>query len=669
MERHLPKVVGAWLSGLYDRDRVVARAANDGLSSFLNTPEKVSGFWHKCRAQILDYATDAIQETKDTLSDERSTTAEESEAKYFRVVTASLSLVLGLLQLRDAGLEQLRDKYDAYFSEDVVWKAVTFNDQQVRKAVCQLLFVCLERRLPYADSVKARQAFVTGGLKTTQAGSALEYVRALTKLTQHAPSIWEGSPKDKKSPFTRLQAFIAKGSQGSPPKYWECLDQLLAQLPTNVLTVDASSGLLSSLTSGITSRDGARTNTSFSWKCFVDATKRCLKPLSDDDRLAIAKEHLFPLFEHFLFSVSGKPTAIPLGPNAMSVIVDIDVGLLNASPRLAEAVAAEWDRLGTQLCTNISASLPEVSKNYHTSQAQIAEESRRWFGLIGLLHGEREKSNAVDHTAIPSAKVVSQCLMLLESRNLKPFGASQAVEYSLSTAPHLFEGDLGRRVGNFLQSAAEDSMDRVMQSASSQSLFACLRIFGSIPGQQESYQAVWHAWTLASLGLADPERRNLALTYLVSQHRASSFAHSTPGLQETILEQARLAAEMDIGANSHSLALVRAALEHKAVQPDVCRRIARESVTLLSAGPQYPESILEVLEAVATSDPELFAEDEAIRTELVSLLLGLAELSDSTVSEKTARLRLLVDGQSKGSLPVVEIIQSNLDRAGPQSLE
>ncbi|KAJ6447290.1 sorting nexin-41 [Purpureocillium lavendulum] len=670
MERHLPKVVGAWLSGLYDRDRVVARAANEGLSSFLNTPEKVSGFWHKCRAQILDYALEAIQETRDTLSDERSTTAEDAEAKYFRVVAASLSLVLELLQLRDAGLEQLSERYDEYFGEDVVWKAITFNDQQVRKAACQLLFICLERKLPYADSSKARQAFVTGGLKTSQAGSALEYVRALTKLTQHTPAIWEGSPKDKKSPFTRLQAFIAKGSQGSPPRYWEYLDQLLALIPANVLTVDASSGLLSSLKSGITSREEPRTNTSYSWKCFVDAATRCLMPLSDDERLALAKEHLFPLFEQFLFSVSGRPNSIPLGPNAMTVIVDIHVGLLQTSPRLAEAVGAEWDRLGAQLCTNIAGSLPEVSKDYQTSQGQIGEEGRRWFGLVGLLHGELQKSGVVDNTASPSTKAVSQCLMLLESRNLKPFGAAKALEYALSTAPHLFDGELGGRLAHFLRAAAEDDMAKVMQSASSTSLFSSLHMLGSIPGQQESYEAIWRAWASATLLLSDPDQRKLALTSLLSQHKAASLARNTPALQDILLTEAHQAAHADQGStNSHSLQLITTALDHKAVEPETRRRIAKDAVATLATPSDHPERVLAVLEAVASSAPELFSEDDAIRTELVALLLGLTELSDSVVSAKAARIRSLVDGEGSGTLPVIEIIQSNLDRAGPQSLE
>ncbi|EOO00110.1 putative c3hc4 type (ring finger) zinc finger containing protein [Phaeoacremonium minimum UCRPA7] len=111
MERRIPRIVGSWLAGTFDKDRVVARAASDGLSSFLNTDEKFLQFWKRCQTQILDFAIEAIQETPDTLSDERSTTADDAEAKYLRVVGGSLSLVLGLLQrLQDTDLEVASDK-------------------------------------------------------------------------------------------------------------------------------------------------------------------------------------------------------------------------------------------------------------------------------------------------------------------------------------------------------------------------------------------------------------------------------------------------------------------------------------------------------------------------------------------------------------------------------
>jgi hypothetical protein len=217
-ERHIPKIVGAWLAGLYDRDRAVARAASDGLSSFINTPEKVMAFWRKCQTQILDYAIDAIRETQDTLSDERSTTKDDAEAKYIRVVGSSLSLVLSLLQrLSDEEVANQSDKLDEFFSEETVWRTITFNDSAVRKTVCHLVITCLNRKLPYAESTQAKQAMVTGGLKTSQSGSALDYVRALTRLSQAVPGLWTPSPK-KRSPRSHDYDSLSKRVRKAVPQ-------------------------------------------------------------------------------------------------------------------------------------------------------------------------------------------------------------------------------------------------------------------------------------------------------------------------------------------------------------------------------------------------------------------------------------------------------------------
>lgn len=669
MERHIPSIVGAWLSGLYDRDRVVSRAAEDGLSSFLNTPDKVSAFWSKCQSPIMDYAIEAAQESRDTLSDERTTTAEDADAKYFRVIAASLSLVLSLLQLHDGVIEKSRRKLDAFFAEDVVWKSITFKDAQVRKAACQLLFMCIERHLPYAESAKAKQSFITGGLKTNQSGSALEYVRALTKLTQQDPNVWAASSGEKKPPLLRLQTFVAKGSQGSPARFWECLGQLLASLPNDRLTLDEASGLLSCLKSGITSRDEPRTNTSASWKCYVDAAARCLSVLADDDQLSLAKQQLFPLLEAFLFSVSGQPTDIPLGPNAVTILVEIQLGLMQTSC-LAEAVAGEWARLGTMLCKDISSSLSEVSKEFHASQARIGEQGRRWFGLVGELHAKLQALNDdFDNAEIPSTQIVMDCVALLESRNLKPYGAAQVLEYALSTSRHLFAAETGENLARFLLSTAKD-MEKVLGSPSSRHLFSCLNILGTIAGRQGDYANIWSQWTHASMDLSSEVSRNGALAQLVSQENASALARESPRLQELIrCETAEAIKLQGNQAEGNARAFLKAAIENQALDSKTSQHVAGEMVTLLGKEEKYTESILEILEIVVQRQPELLCKQEATHTDLVAQLLSLSELGDNTVSPKASRVRSLLDGHGDGTLPVVEIIQSNLERAGPQSLE
>lgn len=666
MQRHIPAIVGAWLAGLYDRDRVVARAANDGLLSFLTTPEKILGFWKKCHSQVLDYAIDAIQETQETLSDERSTTKEESEAKYFRVITSSLSLVLGLLQkMEDDDIEQLQSRYVEFFSEDSVWKSITLNDSTVRKAVCQLLFACLGRKLPYATETKARQAFVTGGLKMNQAGSALEFVRALTKLTQSCPEIWISS-REKKPPLIRLHTFIAKGSQGSPSKFWEYLDQLLSVIPTTS-TPEEASALLTSLKSGVTHREEPRINASFAWKCYVNTAKRLLEGLSVEEQITCGREHILPLFEQFLLSASEKPTTVSVEPNAMEILVDAYVTISGGNNPLSIALQNEWDRLATVLCASISGSLPEVSKDFQSSQEKISEEGRRWFGLVGQISQRlKEIDRAIpDFTEAPSAKIISQCISMLESRNLKPFGAARVIEYSLSTTPHIFQDDKWRSVYNFLLFVVEDGISRVLESPSSRHLLSCVRLLGSFPRRGEDFTQLWNTWVSETLALSPGPIRNDALASLVSFEKCSDLSRRRQDLQEVTFAQTLTTAQGEGDAWS----LLQAAVTYQALSETIYHSLSKELVSLLEKQPQHSANVLKALEVLVKGRPQLFSTNEELHTSLIAQLLSLSEIGDNSVSAASASIRSLLDSQSGGKLPVVEIIQSNLDRAGPQSLE
>ncbi|KAG5984455.1 hypothetical protein E4U55_004675 [Claviceps digitariae] len=665
MERHVPRIVGPWLAGLYDRDRVVARAATDGISSFLTTPEKLTAFWFKCQSQILDFACEAIRETQDTLSDERSTTSEDAEAKFHRVVASSLSLVMGLLQrVDDAGLQKAIDKYDEYFNQETVWKTITFKDVTVRKIVCQLLFTCLDRKLPYATSTKARQAFVTGGLKSSQAGSALEYVRALTKLTQQDASIWSPAANEKKSSLARLQTFISKGSQGSSPKFWEALDQLLTLIPADTLGLDTASKLLTAVKAGITNREEPRTNTSYSWKCFIDIAKRSMHQLPYDAKLAFAQEHLFPLLEQFFFSTTDT-NSIPTGADAMSILVQAHLAAIESCSEVVQASAEEWDRLSTVMCTNISGSLPEVSKEYKSSQGRIAEQGRRWFGLVGLISAALMESQAglPDQTSGPSARIISQCASILESRNMKPFGAAQILEYALSTSQHLFNGDCGERLATFLQTAAGHGIDQVATSVSAKTLLSCLGIFGSISDRDEAYQKTWREWTKGCLQLTDEHTRNSTLVALLSQDRAAPLSRESKELQEILFSQSVAI----LNSESEAWDLLETALVHHSMSDDICHSLGVELVSRLSKSTEQPNTVLKMIDMLARSRPITFTQG-SLHTELVAQLLSSSEISDVSTSSKAATILSILDAESQGQLPVVEIIQTNLEHASAQSL-
>ena len=673
MEKRIPDIVGAWLGGLYDRDRIVARAASDGLSSFLTSPEKVAAFWRKCQSQILDFATDAIRETRDTLSDERSTTKEDTDARYFRVVTLSLSLVLSLLQkVETADLDKFRDEYDLFFAEDAVWDAITLPDNQARKTVCQLLFACINRQLSCTDSKRVRQAFVTGGLKTSQLGSALEFIRALTKLTQAHPDIWVSSSTEKKPPLRRLEAFFKKGSQGSPPKFWECLDQLLILIPSQAFgSAETASSLLTSLKSGITNREEPRTNTSLAWKCYLDTARRLLQNLSGDDQTGFAQDNLFPLFEQFLFASSDKAATIPVGPNAISIFVEAYFAIATASEALAGTFAEEWKRYQGILCSKISNSLPEVSKEYKSSQDRIAEDGRRWFALIGQIHAkiEESKESVPELTVEPSEQVIIRCIEILKNRNFKPFGATQIIEYAMSTAPHLFTGENGERLSDFLLSIPGDGLGAVSESKSIRHLLSCVNLSAAIPGTKQNFARIWNVWVSALLGLSPSPPRNSAIASLMSQESGAESARSHAQLQQ---EASRL-----IMADVHDLRdsseLLMISLTYNTLSDETSHHLTHELVKILDAAEVQDDgvdAVLGALEVIAKERPALVSDDEDINASLLAKLLSLSEISDSKTSVKAANIKSLLEGGSRdGKVPIVGIIRSNLEQPGSQSLE
>ncbi|KAJ5744861.1 hypothetical protein N7533_009731 [Penicillium manginii] len=83
---HLPKVIGAWLAGLYDNDKPVHRAALESFISVFSTQDKRNNVWKIYQNSILDFVDDVLlHQSPLTLSDERTVKRDDAEAKYARV--------------------------------------------------------------------------------------------------------------------------------------------------------------------------------------------------------------------------------------------------------------------------------------------------------------------------------------------------------------------------------------------------------------------------------------------------------------------------------------------------------------------------------------------------------------------------------------------------------
>ncbi|KAM0284685.1 hypothetical protein ACHAQH_001839 [Verticillium albo-atrum] len=666
MEKRVPRVVGTWLAGTTDKDRAVSNAANQGLSSFLTNIDKVLAFWKKCQPQILAYATEAIRETRDTLSDERSTTADDAEAKYFRVMNSCLSLVLELLRkLEQVDLDAETESYDTFFSEDVVWKSATFADSAVRKVTCELLWACVEKRYESVASQvpRLKKIFVTEGLKSNQTGSAIEYVRVMTRLTQKFPEIWS-STSDKKTPVSRLQGFLEKGSQGSSAKFWGYLEQLLATIPTEQLTQASASGILKSLRVGIASRGEPRVNAPSAWMCYIRAARHFRSALpSDEPRPEFLSDHIFPLISHYLNPTTetigwdvGGTAGTPVLVEAFSITVD----------RHLEGIPAEnvdaWKRLSSEFCSRISNSLPEVSKDYQKSQEAVAQEGDRWFSLVGQIHAKvfaaHQKTQVLDG---PSKEIVSCAIKLLANRNLKPFGAASVLHSVSKHAAFIWDDkSASAELERLLLEQGCDHMELILESGSRPHLVACISDLGSSQSHRAAFSTIWKTWVDALILRQDQPAALEAIGIETLYMQAVQAAQDADVAIEDLfpntnvwMEQLKLFLQSDIDP---SLAITsNVAGAHFLIQPEDAeeqRRVRRDR-----EGRSVPARMALYAARLLSSEVDLQGLPDKFHVEIVFLLAISVQLTSDQITLMEPN-KLWANLAYKDSLPTAETLVS-----------
>ncbi|TGJ82616.1 hypothetical protein E0Z10_g6158 [Xylaria hypoxylon] len=639
MEKNVPKIVGPWLAGTFDRDRPVSRAATEGLSSFLTTPDKVAQFWKRCQQQILNYANDAINETAETLSDRRSTNADDADAKYFRVLAASLALVLNLLQkLNAVDVEKCIDSYDQFFENDKIWASAVLNDPNVRRLSSQLLVVCFERRggRIEADLSRISKAFVAEGLRSNQAGSATDYMDALIKLTAKYPTVWTSDYRGKKSPVSRLKIFLESGSQGSPPQYWTKLTRLIEIIPSGILPEDTDGAieLLKSMRKGLTNRDEPRTNAVEAWSSYLSLARHFLQTVpSSEARLKLCQDAIFPLTKHYLFPSS--ETSVWSSGSQLQILIRAYTSTATLPFKdLVEATKVEWVRLKDELKNNIRNSLPEASKEHQKSQKSVAEEGGRWFSLTGKILDAHEKTVASDRPIpdIPtrlSLELLEESLKLLKNRNWKPFGVALVVKSAIELAPSLFKtASATQGILEELKDYLVEGREEFLKSSSAPYILSSITLLGEIPQQQGEFERIWKSGISVVMECLDTEEAISALSQLISSHQAAVIALQNPDLQTEIIRRCLICA---VGNTGSSWDLFNNAFTFGALSDSASSRLAKELTSRIMNSSGNPNE-------------------------------------EKGRSPEAATLQTLLENPSSGTSNTHILIQQNINSASPTSL-
>lgn len=674
MEKHVPKIVGSWLAGTYDRDRAVARAAKDGITSFLDTEEKVTVFWKLCQPQILEYAQEAINETPQSLSDERTMSADDIQAKYFRVIGSSISLVVNLLiKLSNDDILKYQDKYEEFLANNKkLWSLVASEDAFVRKTVDQLLIVCLEKQSPIieTDQELISHAFIAEGLRTSQLTSALQLLQALRNLTSKFPHAWTLSYKGKKAPLSRLRTFVEKGSQGGPAEYWGSLRSLLQILPAGVLPsdVDASLDFLMGLRAGISSREEPRNNATEAWSNYFEITKLVVSNLTEPaGRGKVFQESVYPVFEQYLHPTT-ENSRWSVGSSTAVLAKAYKICASDKDTEVLQSFSDEWQRLADDFVARLLTSLPEQSKDYHKSQASVVAEGHRWFGLLAEIRRLSGESSSNDLLASPSNKIIITAIKAMVNRNGKPYAAAATVEAALRLTSTIIENpSILEPVRSFLQ----DHLPKLIVSPSWQYLVSILNLFRSLPGQGAVFEDVWQSTVDGLLPLPEDTNKSKIMAALIANDAVAKLSQADPALQDFLFD----AAVRAMDGNPDIWPLFEAAVTFDSLTETTALKILNQVFVYLDLNGSDLDGALKALELISKKRPGLLRHDNTIHVVLITKLLGLTEIADSLLASRAVSLRSVIENSNNASVedgqrqtPILHVIKESLEIASSQSL-
>lgn len=521
----MPKVAGPWLAGAQDSDRAAAKAAQDALKQVFPTPEKLASVGKAFQQPILEYCRDAmVNETVQTLSDERTVSKDDAEATYARVIATSLAVITNLLaDLPEDEVTKQREVYESTASESQIWAFASFNDVSVRRAAHRFLGISLKKQKEvlgnHLDKISA--AYIGKALHSDQTGSTLDFIQALVSLTASFPTVWTSDYSGKKSAAQRLRQCMKRGSQSGPPEFWTHTWTLFSRLPNDVLPKDYAEAkeLLAAIHDGLSQRE-ERFNAAPAWYLYFKVadliqTGDVASRLSDEEHEQLTREMVLPVVQQYLrpsqdathWTISGTKAAWNVSKSAFC-------------SRVAPLLVSAWPEYARSFMEDLKTSLPEQAKDFDKSQTSIAATGERWALLqMEFLREEYNMPDAVKQAFVQTTRsLVQESLQLLRSRNGKPYGAAAVVDEMLNHCNELVLGDL--ETHNAISDFVADVLPELLFAPSQRQLISLLYHFKNDP----RFAEIWNKAASALANAPDSPEKLAAFRLLLVSPRVKPAA-------------------------------------------------------------------------------------------------------------------------------------------------
>ncbi|KAK7552526.1 RING zinc finger protein-like protein [Phyllosticta citricarpa] len=669
--RYMPKIVGAWLAGLYDNDKSVALAAQASFKAVFSTPEKMHNLRKAFQQTILEYCRTVIdKESVNSLSDERNTSKDDAEAKYSRVVASSLAVITSLLsELSPEELAKEHDSYEEVVQDGRLWDFSSYNDPAVRRAVHRLLRICISKQhdILSASLSTISQSYLAKAMNSDQTGSSWDFTETLVILTTTFPATWTEEYTSKKTPVTRrLRQFLKRGSQGGPKEYWENVGKIIENLPQEVLPSNPSDAieLLSALHGGIVSKDEPRANLAAAYTCYFKVVALISARLSTEEQEKLLAEMVLPLVLHYIKPAQETAVWAVPAPQAPSLI-----GKALTIPTMPTVILGTWQQATESLVEGMKTSLPAQSKDFEKSQNEVLNVGNRWALVTGKIVEQELHQSVRDTMRLSTYQILKEALDQLNSRNGKPYSAAGVVAAMLqSFKPFLLEHPGSEEA---LLAFIKNDLPSLFLSPSSTQLATILYSFSDRP----EFEHAWNATLEACINAPQPDVKLEAIASLLSSRAAeqSKLAVSNSELQAFILQRFRSA-----GEGTTNWDFVNQILQHSAsaLSNDTVDTVLSDLTQSLSISNKAANA-LQGLSNIVKYNPDLVKRyvPTTEGSELLQKLVSITENPNDEVAEQATSLEkrikeILSDEQSRGALKnsIADVISKGLVEASANSV-
>ena len=667
----MPNLIGAWLAGTYDSDRAVARAASDALGQVFATPEKRKALWKAYQDPLLDFSRNVFdKESPQTLSDERSVSPDESNAKYHRVVTSAVGLLAGLLSdVHEEDFKKNESQYADILQDKKLWEKALSEDVAVRRSMHKLLRTLLQSAQTRSclDLALLNAIYITKGADSDQAGSAGEYVETLIALTATDSTLWTDRWKDKKQPSSRLKALVKRGSQGAALNYWSSILRLFQAIPGPAMPTDPEKAreVIKAFHSGVTRKDEPRPYVTEGLKAYVQVASILSTALHDAARTPFLRDSVLPLFSQYLLpKTENAKWNIP--PSAAAELV---LHVLK-NKGLVSILQEEIPSLAGDVVRKVKLSLPESAKEYTKSQDELAKTGERFGQLIAALTASslevpEELEQATDEVLQTSFAVSTE-------RNGKPYGASAVAAAFISQCRALIDksASLSETVQNFF----EKQIAVIYPTPSYKQLATILAAY---EGNAKVFAPAWTACLNACLAFKS-ERRYEMLSELLICRTNTNISEEELNNLGPLLAPEILPKIEEIWNGTSEWGSLLSLLSRSAIASELFAEPILERCTESLVGtPPVAHVALDGLRSFSKTAPSMlksFLATESGKKLLPNLLL-LSESPDEQLGKEASELipviqSLLGSDISAGASgnAVLDVIQGGLSSAGPTSV-